>query len=180
MPACRTLDCVSVFALDCADAARVYDVAAVFDAAGSFARQAPPSPLPELGGAFRFGVPRPAQLEFFGDSGAARLFDQASAQLRALGGQPVEIDFSPFLEVARLLYGRPWVAERYAAIEEFLEVHADALHRVTRAIIEGGAAPRAIAAFQAQYRLAELRRAVSPLWCHIDLLLTPAAGRFIR
>ncbi len=176
VPACRTLDCVSVFALDSADAARVYEVAAVFDAADPFARQAPWSPLPELAGGFRYGVPRPAQLEFFGDSGAAQLFDQANAKLRALGGEPVEIDFSPFLEAAKLLYEGPWVAERYAAIEGFLQAQADALHPVTRAIIEGGAAPRAVAAFQAQYRLAELQRAVSPVWRQIDVLLTPTAG----
>lgn len=179
VPACRSLDCVSVFALNAQDAQSVFDVAAVYDRADPFAR---PAEAPRLGSrgvpvqGFRFGVPRADQLEFFGDATYARLFALAVRQLEALGGVPVEIDFAPFLAAARLLYEGPWVSERYAAIEDFIGRHADALLPVTRAIIEGGARPGAVDAFKAGYRLAELRRSSEGMWEQVDVLLTPTAG----
>ncbi|HER20385.1 MAG TPA: allophanate hydrolase, partial [Chromatiales bacterium] len=97
-----------------------------------------------------------------------------------LGGTAVEIDFAPFLEAAHLLYEGPWVAERYAAIEDFIEQSADSLHPVTRQIIAGGATPRAAEAFKAQYRLAALRRTTEAVWDEVDLIVTPTAGRHYR
>ena len=101
----------------------------------------------------RFGVPRHDQLQFFGDRDYARLFDQAMARIASLGGCSSKIDFSPFLDAARLLYEGPWVAERYAAVEDFIHLHADAMHPVTRQIIEAGKSLSAVDAFKAQYRL---------------------------
>jgi allophanate hydrolase len=179
VPACRSLDCVSVFALNAQDAQSVFEVAAAYDREEPFAR---PAETPRLGSrgvpvqGFRFGVPRADQLEFFGDEAYARLFAQSVRQLEALGGVPVEIDFAPFLAAARLLYEGPWVSERYAAIEDFIGRHADALLPVTRAIIEGGARPGAVDAFKASYRLAELRRQSERVWEQVDVMLTPTAG----
>ena len=98
-----------------------------------------------------------AQLEFFGNREYAALFDAAVARLTALGGERVEIDLAPFLEAARLLYEGPWVAERYVAIRDFIESKPEALHPVTRAVIEKGRPPSAVDTFAAMYRLAELR-----------------------
>jgi allophanate hydrolase len=98
------------------------------------------------------------------------------ARLQAIGGEPVEIDFAPFLEAARLLYEGPWVAERYAAIREFIDSRPDALFEVTRQIIGGGRDPLAVDAFEAQYRLEDLRRRTERVWDRIDLILTPTAG----
>jgi allophanate hydrolase len=179
VPACRTLDTVSIFALDAADAARVLDAVAVHDAGNPFAR---PDRVPQLGlagipeGGFRFGVPAPRHLEFFGDPDYASLFGEAVERLRELGGVPVEIDFAPFLEAARLLYDGPWVAERYAAIREFFDARPEALFGVTREIIGGGRDPRAVDAFEAQYCLQALRRQTEALWSSVDLVLTPTAG----
>jgi allophanate hydrolase len=179
VPACRTLDTVSIFALDAADAARVLDVVAVHDSADAFARR---DQVPQLGLAgipergFRFGVPAPGQLEFFGDSGYASLFGEAVERLRSLGGKAVEIDFLPFREAAKLLYEGPWVAERYAAIREFFDAQPEALFDVTGAIIGGGREPRAVDAFEAQYRLEALRRQTETVWASVDLVLTPTAG----
>jgi allophanate hydrolase len=92
----------------------------------------------------------------------------------------VTIDFAPFLEVARLLYEGPWVAERYAAIESLIGRQPDALRAVTRQIIENGAKPTAVDAFRAQYRLKELQRTSSLVWRDIDVLLTPTAGTIYR
>lgn len=176
VPACRTLDCMSVFALDVADARAVVAAAAGFDAQDPFAREA--RPAPPVRDRFRFGVP--ARLEFFGDGEAARLFAGALGALERLGGEAVTIDFTPFRDAARLLYEGPWVAERYAAIQGFLETHLDALHPVTRAIIEPAIGASAVAAFQAQYRLAALRRHADAVLAGLDFVLTPTAGTIYR
>lgn len=176
VPACRSLDCVSIFAATAADAARVLAVAEGFDAAEAYSRSAPSSFISPLPASFRFGVPRATQLEFFGDAEYARLFEEAVVRLESLGGRRVEIDFEPFLATARLLYEGPWVAERYAAVGAFVE-H---MLPVTRQIISGGRLPTAADAFRAQYRLKELERRTSAVWSDIDVLVTPTAGTIYR
>lgn len=184
VPACRSLDCVSIFALSAGDAARVYDVAAVFDPEDSYARvmdaRAMDAWVSDPRWAFRFGVPRASQLEFFGDAEYARLFSEAVGRLESLGGRRVEIDFEPFLATARLLYEGPWVAERYCAVGDFLERQPNSLHPVTRQIISGGRNATAADAFRAQYRLMELRRAAELAWTAMDVLVTPTAGTIYR
>jgi allophanate hydrolase len=185
LPACRTLDTISILALSAEDAARVSRVAAGFDAAEPYSRpaQAPATAAPWVGGAassaFRFGVPPPSQQRYFGNEQYPELFTAALARLEQLGGQAVTIDFAPFVETAELLYEGPWIAERYAAIERALRAGVT-LHPVTRTIIEGGAAPSAVQAFRAQYRLAELRRTTEQVWRDIDVLVTPTAGTIFR
>jgi allophanate hydrolase len=183
VPACRTLDVVSIFALSAEDAARVSRVAEGFDAAEPYSRSPPvtTAAAPAAAGrAFRFGLPRPRQLEFFGNAEFARLFDEAIARLQRLGGQAVEIDLEPFSEAARLLYEGPWVAERFLVIESLLGSNPEAIHPVTRGIIEGGARVSAADAFRAQYRLQALRRACEQVWRQIDVLVTPTAGTTYR
>lgn len=176
VPACRSLDCVSVFGLTVDDATAVLDIMAAFDAADPYARpRAAAPPVPSA--AFRFGVPRDDQLEFFGHTAAARLFAHAMAQLVALGGTAVPVDLKPFLDAARLLYDGPWIAERYAALGEFVVAHGDDLHPITRTVLLGGATPSAADAFTGQHRLRALRRAVEPVWRAIDVLLTPTVPR---
>lgn len=180
VPACRSLDCVSVFALDCADAQQVLERCTGFDVQDAFARSAPlalPGFSPQR---FRFGVPRPGQLEFFGNEQAEVLFERALQRLQALGGEPVSIDFEPFLSAARLLYEGPWLAERYAAIGAFIEAWPDAVHPVTRTIITRGKQGSAVDAFLAQYRLMECRRASENTWEQVDLIVTPTAGTIYR
>ena len=182
VPACRSLDCVSVFALTVADAAAVLDAARGLDAEDGYSRAAPAgfAAMGSLPPRFAFGVPRPDQLDFFGNGDAARLFDAAAARLEALGGCAVTVDFAPFLEVAALLYDGPWVAERTAAIADILAERPEILHPVTRRIVEGGAAMSAIEAFKGQYRLADLRQRIEPVWREIDLLLVPTSGTIYR
>ena len=199
VPACRSLDCVSIFALTADDAARVYGAAAVFDPEDSYSRvmdsrttfagaavaggtvlSAPVASGRPADSGIRFGVPRASQLEFFGDAEYARLFATATARLESLGGRRVEIDFEPFLATARLLYEGPWVAERYCAVGDFLERQPDSVYPVTRQIIAGGRTPTAADAFRAQYRLMELRRAAERAWLEMDVLVTPTAGTIYR
>ena len=175
VPACRSLDCVSIFGLTAEDSRAVLAVTRGFDARDPFSRRARARALASIADC-RIGVPRRDQLEFFGNRDAERLFGAAVKELERLGARRVEIDFAPFLETARLLYGGPWVAERYLAIREFFDRHAEAVFPVTREIIGGAAKYTASDGFAAQYRLEELRRRAEPVWDEIDVLVTPTAG----
>jgi allophanate hydrolase len=179
VPACRSLDCVSIFSLTVPDALAVLAVAEGFDALDPFSRRAPggvAGPLLEKGARFRFGVPQAAQLEFFDNPEGAQLFAQAVRRLQSLGGSRVEIDFRPFLDAGRLLYEGPWVAERYAAIREFIERRSEALLPITRQVIGGSAKVIAADAYAGYYRLKELKRTCAEVWGEIDVLVTPTAG----
>ena len=178
VPACRTLDCISIFANCAADAQTVLDVAAGFDADDAYSRNetgvSKGAPITAEGA--RIGVPKAENLEFFGDAAAEKLFHAAVLRAESLGARIVEVDLAPFLEAARLLYEGPWVAERYVGIQEFFDAHPDAVHPVTREIIGGGAKPSAAEAFAAEYRMQALRRKVEPVWQDIDVMMTPTAG----
>ncbi len=167
VPACRSLDCVSVFAGSVPDAQRVLAVLAGFDALDPYSRGAGPSGRPIR----RVGVPE--ELEFFGDEAYARLFDDGVERARALGLEVVRFDIAPFLAAARLLYGGPWVAERYAAVGEFIEEHPDDAHPVVREIVLGGRGVSGRDVYRGMYRLAELRRAVDQVFGELDALLLP-------
>jgi allophanate hydrolase len=178
VPACRSLDCVSVFALSCADAWRVLEVARHFDAADPFARKWGDitSPGPQgLGASFRFGLPDASHLEFFGDEVARTAFTRAVETLQALGGIPTPIDFAPFREVAQLLYDGPWAAERLVAGGKILDDCPDQLDTSVRAILQGARRFRAQDAFLAQETLRLLDRRTQAIWREVDVLVTPAA-----
>jgi len=174
VPACKSLDCVAIFAQSCDDAQRVYDVCSVFDADDSYSRSQ--SCVRSFGGTFRFGVPRTDQLEFFGNSAYKTLFWESVERLESLGGVRHEIDFTPFMETARLLYHGPWIAERYCGIKEFAMTQSDAMLEVTRGIVLSGTKPTAMDAFEGFYRLSELKRKSDAIMASIDLIVTPTAG----
>jgi allophanate hydrolase len=178
-PACRSLDCVSIFAGSCHDAQAVLDVAAGFDATDPFSR-AKPNGCGSFPEKFRFGVLPPLQREFFGDTEAAELYEQASVRLREVGGEAVEFDFAPFAQAAALLYAGPWVAERRWALGDFFEKQADKIHPVVCKIIGGANQFDAVAAFNGQYQLQALAQVVAPLWQKLDVLLLPTTGTTYR
>ncbi|OYW39096.1 MAG: allophanate hydrolase, partial [Hydrogenophilales bacterium 12-61-10] len=181
VPACRSLDAVSIFALTAEDAERVLAVAAGFDAEDEYSRPLAPHGF-DFGSAadFRFGVPMAKDLEFFGNAEAERLFGAAVERMRALGGTPVEVDLTPFLETARLLYGGPWVAERYLAIRDFFDAQADTVFPPVREIIAGGRAVSAADTFAHLYKLRAFKRVCDAVWNDIDVMLTPTAGTIYR
>lgn len=179
LPACRALDCVSIFAETCTDAARVFQVARGFDAGDAYSRVPRPgeNAAPwSAAGSFRFGVPMAAGLEFFGDDGAEERYCAAVAALTELGGEPVEFDYEPFRRAANLLYKGPWVAERLAAVKEFLAGDPETVDATVGAIIRGAAKYSAVEAFEAEYALAALRRECAAVWERADFLLLPTAA----
>ena len=176
VPACRSLDCVSVFALTPGDATAVFDVAAGFDSDDPFARPSEPTAMASFGSHFQFAVPPFSDLEFFGDDGARSLFGAAIELLERVGGTRVEVPFAPFRDAGRLLYDGPWVAERLHATQALLCENPEAVLPVTRSILEGARQYSALDAYRAQYRLAVLRRAADDVFTEVDVLLLPTAG----
>lgn len=178
VPACRTLDCVSIFARTPEVAVGSFRSLRVYDEDDPFSRvpRAGEGATPWCTGRFRFGVPPTAKLEFFGDDEARVLFDVARKKLEALGGEAVEIDYEPFQAAANLLYSGPWVAERYAAVGKFVEANPDKVHPVVGQIIAGGAKLSAEAAFKGAYELARLKRITEAAWVGMDVMLLPTTG----
>jgi allophanate hydrolase len=179
VPACRSIDCVSIFALTSEDAARVAAVTGAYDRADPYSRVAPPTAVQGTS-SFRFGVPRASQLEFFADADYERLFGEAVKRLESLGGARVEIDFAPFRAAAKLLYEAAWIAERYVAVGEFIERHPLSVHPVTRHLIEASRGFSAADAFRAHHSLMVARRDATEAWGDIDVLVTPTTGTIYR
>ena len=175
VPAARSLDCISIFSLTAEDASAVLRVAAAPDPLYPFSRTA------ELGDSevrsrFRFAVPRSGDLEFFGNEEWRALYQEGVERLRAMGGESVEIDFAPFRAASELLYGGPIVAERLAGIRAFVAEHADAMHPVTRQIMEGGARHLGVDVFDALHHLHDLRARTLKTWEVADFLFVPTTG----
>lgn len=174
VPACRSLDCISVFTTCAADAAIISQVVGKHDPLDICSRLVAPSPK-RAGETFRFGLP--ATLDFSGDPDTPSLFADAVRHLESLGGIPVRIDLTPFTESAKLLYEGPWVAERWAAVGDFVEKHPDAVFPVTRKILEDSKGWDAVSAFKARYKLREFAIEAEKAWQDIDVLLLPTTPR---
>ncbi|WP_207867707.1 allophanate hydrolase [Pseudomonas sp. 58(2021)] len=180
LPACRTLDCVTTFTATAREASQLLALTAHPDPRDEYSRSNPSwndgsafgVPRP-----FRFGVPRAQDLEFFGCKESPRLFGDAIDRLKALGGEAVELDLSPFLEAARLLYEGPWVAERYSVAGELMEENPAAVLPVIRAVLAKAPAVSGVQTFRAQYRLQALKAVCDKALEGLDCVLTPTIGR---
>ena len=175
VPAARSLDCISIFSLTAEDALDVLRVAAAPDPLYPFSRTAELGE-PEARSRYRFAVPRPGELEFFGNVEWRAIYLEGVERLRAMGGERVEIEFAPFRAVSELLYGGPIVAERIAGIRNFVAEHADAMHPVTRQIMEGGARHLGVDVFDALHHLHGLRARTLKTWEVADFLFVPTTG----
>jgi len=169
VPACRSLDCVSIFAQTVDDAAGVLAVIEGADPADAYSRFVPGPAA--YAPALRIGVP--AQPEFFGDAAYAGAWPAALERLGALGHRVVPIDFTPLHEVAALLYDGPWVAERHAAVCTLLARQPEAFDDTVRRVISRALDMSATDAFVAQYRLRELAQRAAAMWAVCDLLTVP-------
>jgi allophanate hydrolase len=175
VPACRSLDCVAIFARSLDDARLVWQAARWKGPETALARPVPESALspaaPKPG--FTVGVLAGPDRQFFGDEAAAAAYEAALERLDRLGARLVEINYTPFAETAALLYGGPWVAERYLVVKDLLEKSPESIHPVVRQIVQGGGAFTAADLFTAEYRLAELRLAAHAELAKVDCLLLP-------
>jgi allophanate hydrolase len=175
VPACRTLDCISVFSLTVDDAMTALAAMAGPDGADPFSRNRPLGAMTAFPPSLRLGVPRQGQLIFFGDKAAEKAYGDAIARWTALGASLVEFDLEPLYETARLLYEGPWVAERYLVIRDLLASSPEAIHPVTREITIAGARLSAADTFAALYRLQALRQISERAFANIDALVLPTA-----
>ncbi|WP_310535203.1 allophanate hydrolase [Novosphingobium sp.] len=175
LPACRTIDCITVFTDDLAGARLIDSVIAGYDRADPYSKPLADKPL----GRKKIGVPRRGQRVWFGDLESEYLYDRA---LETLGrdAEIVEIDLAPLLEAAQLLYGGPWVAERTAALADLLANNPGAIDPTVREVVEPGLAMSAVDLFNGIYRMAELKRHADEQWAAVDLLAFPTTGTTYR
>lgn len=175
LPACRTLDCVSIFSLNVDDAVTVAKVMAAFDETDAYSRRRPFGPVGGFPQRLRLGVPRTGQLKFDGDTKAAEGYDAALKRMIALGAVPVEFDIEPFYALALMLYNGPWVAERYLVIRDLLKKDSQAVHPVTREITLKAEPMTAADTFAAFYQLQAMRRVSEEAFSRFDAMLLPTA-----
>ncbi len=172
LPAAQSVDCVSVFARTVDTATRVLEVLAGHDPQDAYSRPLELRAQP-WGTSFKFGVP--SSLRFFGDALAEAAFENSIAQLKALGGVPVVIDYSPLAAAADLLYNSALVAERYAAIKPFFDAHEAEVMEPVRSIIAKGRDYSAADLYAAQTLLRSYGQQAAGMWDGIDVLLVPTA-----
>ncbi|HEY7772255.1 MAG TPA: allophanate hydrolase [Marinagarivorans sp.] len=181
VPACRSLDCISIFAFNTDDANCALAVAEGFDPQDAFSRQNPFNNQARhygvRSGVLTIGVIPQGQLQFFGDEAYQQAYTDTLTTLKDAGMHLVDIDYAPFAEAAKLLYEGPWVAERYLATQPLIDDNPQAIFPVVREIIAPGGQPRATDLFRAEYRLIGLKRACQAQIAKVDCLLTPTAGR---
>lgn len=175
VPACRTLDCITVFTEDTASARLIDSIVARYDPADAYSK-----PLANVSRARKtIGVPRRNQRAFFGDSESEYFYDRALEKL-ATFADLVEIDYAPLQEAAQLLYGGPWVAERTAALAGLLAENPGAIDPTVREVVSPGLETSAVDLFNGIYRLAELKRHADALWETVDLMAFPTTGTTYR
>ena len=182
VPACKSLDCVTLFANSVDDLNLLLDVSAKLDSSDCYSRAntiensstyySPNNSLVSK----KIGVPKTEQLAFFGNDSAQTLFANSVEQLKKAGAEVVTINFQPFLDAAKLLYEGPWVAERYAAIEEFFVKDPKQCLPVIETIIGGATEHSAVNTFKAMYKLQAFKVECDAILAELDLVITPTAG----
>lgn len=179
VPACRSLDCVTVFAKDLDSIKEVFEVVNIYDEEDCYSRTYEKVEFEEKLN-FTFAIPKKEQLKFFGDEEAKALFEKAVKKFEFLGGNAIEIDYELFNESANLLYSGAWVSERYIAIKDVIEESAQVIEPTVRKIIENGKNMSAINYFEAEYILKKNRKKVEKLFLNFDFMLTPTTGTIYK
>lgn len=174
VPACKTVDCISIFALTVEDAQKVAGLAEGFDGDDAYSRHNPGTAPVGFGAAMKLAVPD--TLEFFGDAQNQAVFEQALHRLSGMGAEITRIDFAPFKALAEQLYYGPWVAERTVALTSMLETNLDAINPVVRGIVENGLAYSACDAYRAEYLRATLSRQINDALTGFDALVVPTSA----
>jgi allophanate hydrolase len=179
VPACRTLDCVSIFANTCKDALLVEQVAAGYDPADEYSRQAVDErslEIKETTDSLTLGIPRQDQLEFFGDSDASKLFQKINQPVASVAEEAVTVDITSLLECSKLLFEGPWVAERLVPTRDVRNENSEALVPVLEEILQGAETRSAVDVFEAQYKRKKLKKEADAIFESIDALIVPTTG----
>jgi len=179
VPACRSLDCVTVFTKGLDDVKTVFDVANKYDEKDIYSREYIPKEN-KIQESFSFAIPKKEQLKFFGDKGAEELFWKAVKKFESIGGKAVEIDYEPFNESANLLYSGPWVTERYIAIKDMITKTPQFVEKTVRTIISGGDKIDAINYFESEYTLKKNRKIADKIFHEYEFMLTPTTGTIYK
>lgn len=179
VPACRSLDCVTVFAKELNSIESVFDVANKYDEKDIYSRKYTATET-KAKESFTFAIPQKSQLKFFGDVEAEKLFWNAVETFESLGGKAVEIDYEPFNESANLLYSGPWVTERYIAIKDVITKTPEFVEKTVRAIISGGQKQDAGNYFESEYTLKKNRKYADKIFSDYEFMLTPTTGTIYK
>jgi len=179
VPACRSLDCVTVFAKNLPCIESVFEIINAYDEEDIYSREYIPSQNTTKEN-FTFAIPQEDQLKFFGDDESKLLFEKAVKNFESLGGKAVEIDYEPFSESANLLYSGPWVTERYIAIKDMITKTPQFVEKTVRAIISGGDKVDAINYFESEHTLKKNRKIVDKIFKKYDFILTPTTGTIYK
>ena len=179
VPACRSLDCVTVFAKELSSIERIFEIINTYDEADIYSRVYIPT-KETAKESFTFAIPKKEHLKFFGDDQAQKLFEEAVEKFESLGGKAVEIDYTPFDESANLLYSGPWVAERYIAIQDTITKTPEVVNETVRTIISGGDKIDAINYFESEYTLKKNRKIMDKIFNAYDFVLTPTTGTIYK
>lgn len=170
IPACRTIDVISIFALTVDDAWQVAQVMQGYDASDDYSRVHPQN-VPSQFSKGKIAIPD--TLEFYGDAETEKAFQLAIAHAQSLGYTVEPIDFTPFQQLATALYNRSWVAERTSAVEKL--VSRDMTHPVIHQIISQADNFNAVDMIQAEYERAQLARQINLALADFDALMVPTA-----
>ncbi len=175
VPACRSLDCVTVFAKELLAIETVFEIVNKYDEEDIYSREYIAT-KEKAKSSFTFAIPKKEHLKFFGDEQAKKLFQEAVKKFESLGGKVVEIDYTPFDESANLLYSGPWVTERYIAIKETITKTSEVVNETVRTIISSGDKIDAINYFESEYTLKKNRKIMDKIFKEYEFILTPTTG----
>ncbi|MFV5594828.1 allophanate hydrolase [Acinetobacter junii] len=173
LPACKSLDCISIFALTVADADLVANVLEAYDPLDSYSRKHPKNVPAHFSSKLKLAIPE--KLNFFGDQQAEKAFQQTIQLLESLNAEITKIDFSDFEQLAAQLYQGSWVAERTAAVEDLLKANPDAFDPTVLEIIKNGEKYSAVDAYNAEYLKQDLARKIQQRLADFDALIVPTA-----
>jgi allophanate hydrolase len=179
VPACRSLDCVTVFAKELNSIKTVFEIVNNYDENDIYSRVYTSSKK-EPKEQFSFAIPQKSQLKFFGDEEAEKLFFQAVKKFESLGGKAYEIDYEPFNQSANLLYSGPWVSERFIAIKDVITKTPQVVNETVRTIISSGENKDAINYFESEYILKTNRKIADKIFAKFDFMLTPTTGTIYK
>lgn len=177
-PACKSLDCVSIFALTVTDAEQVAQIATAYDAQDSYSRRHPVNTPARFATIPHFAIPK--RLNFYADVQAEQAFTQALERIKLLGVKITTIDFTVFEQLAAQLYQAAWVAERTAAVDGLLKKQADMFDPTVATIIQQGYQYTAVDAYQAEYIRQDLSCKIHDILLQYDALLLPTAPTIYR